>query len=99
MMKSHYLYSFLISLGVFMNTSVNSLPHQIEDIKASEILSASYQCFNYDTNFAEQSYGWLSENSARDTYEQKPDGIQMNLVAPLEYVRLNDELTRKLKKN
>ncbi|CAO3621505.1 unnamed protein product [Cunninghamella echinulata] len=77
-----------------MNTYVNALPPPIDSIQANEALAASNQCFNYDTNFAEESYGWSSENSARDTYEQKPDGIQMNLVAPIEYVRLTDELTK-----
>lgn len=47
-------------------------------------------CRNYHTDFSRSAAGWLAENSYQDTYEITSDGVKMNLVPPINYVRMHD---------
>lgn len=51
-------------------------------------------CHNYRTEFNKNLRGWQVENSMQDTYDIDTNGIQLNLVAPKQYIRLFDKVSK-----
>jgi hypothetical protein len=51
-------------------------------------------CHNYRTEFNKNLRGWQVENSMQDTYDIDTNGVQLNLVAPKQYIRLFDKASK-----
>lgn len=47
-------------------------------------------CHNFRTDFTKNVRGWRVENSMQDTYDINDVGIQLNLVPPPSYIRVQD---------
>jgi hypothetical protein len=54
------------------------------------------KCVDYDTDFSVESDGWVPFDSDGDTFRQVGDGMQLDLVAPTEFIRLVEDGTSKI---